>query len=90
MAVNVQALRARAPAGEALRRYEEVARLLTGQPHAAAEDGVGWVAALCRKLEVPPLRAYGIAEAGIPDLVAKAALASSMKGNPIALTPEEL
>ena len=48
------------------------------------------MAALCRKLDVPRLRAYGVAEAGIPDLVAKAALASSMKGNPIALTGEEL
>jgi alcohol dehydrogenase class IV len=73
-----------------LRRYEEVARLLTGQSHAAAEDGVRWVAALCRKLEIPPLRAYGVTGSDIPDLVAKAAHASSMKGNPIALTSEEL
>ena len=90
MEVNVQALRARAPESEPLRRYEEVARLLTGQSHAAAEDGARWVAALCRKLEVPPLRAYGVGDADIPDLVAKAANASSMKGNPIVLTSEEL
>ena len=90
MEVNVQALRARAPGSEPLRRYEEVARLLTGQSHAAAEDGVRWVAALCRKLEIPPLRAYGVTGSDIPDLVAKAAHASSMKGNPIALTSEEL
>jgi alcohol dehydrogenase class IV len=90
MEMNVQALRARAPGGEPLRRYEEVARLLTGRPHATAEDGVRWVATLCRKLEVPPLHAYGVADAEIPDLVAKAAHASSMKGNPIVLTPDEL
>ena len=90
MEMNVQALRARAPGSEPLRRYEEVARLLTGQSHAAAEDGVRWVAALCRKLEIPPLRAYGVTGSDIPDLVAKAAHASSMKGNPIALTSEEL
>jgi alcohol dehydrogenase class IV len=90
MEVNVQALRARAPGSEPLRRYEEIARLLTGQSHAAAEDGVRWVAALCRKLEIPPLRAYGVTGSDIPDLVAKAAHASSMKGNPIALTSEEL
>jgi alcohol dehydrogenase class IV len=41
-------------------------------------------------LEIPPLRAYGVTEADIPDLVEKAAQASSMKGNPIVLTPEEL
>ena len=90
MEVNVQALRARAPGSAPLRRYEEVARLLTGQSHAAAEDGVRWVAALCRKLEIPPLRAYGVTGSDIPDLVAKSAHASSMKGNPIALTSEEL
>jgi alcohol dehydrogenase class IV len=90
MEMNVQALRARAPGSAPLRRYEEVARLLTGQSHAAAEDGVRWVAALCRKLEIPPLGAYGVTGSDIPDLVAKAAHASSMKGNPIALTSEEL
>ena len=90
MEANVQALRERAAGAEPLRRYDEIARLLTGQSHATAEDGVRWVAALCRKLEVPPLRAYGLDEAAIPDLVSKAAAASSMKGNPIALTSEEL
>jgi alcohol dehydrogenase class IV len=90
MEANVQALRARAAGAEPLRRYEEIARLLTGHSHATAEDGVGWIASLCRKLEIPPLRAYGLDETAIPDLVAKAAAASSMKGNPIPLTPEEL
>ena len=67
-----------------------MARLLTGRSQATAEDGVRWIAEICRKLEIPPLRAYGVSEADIPDLVAKAAQASSMKGNPIVLTPEEL
>jgi alcohol dehydrogenase class IV len=90
MEVNIQALRARAPASQALGRYDEVARLLTGRPQATAEDGVRWTAEICRKLEIPPLRAYGVTEADIPILVEKAAQASSMKGNPIVLTPEEL
>ncbi len=90
IAINVQALRARDAAGPALGRYEEVARLLTGQPQATAEDGVQWIAQLCRRLEIPPLRAYGVAAADIPRVVEKAAHASSMKGNPVALTPEEL
>ncbi len=86
MEVNVRALRARGSA----RRYEEVARLLTGRPHATAEDGAAWIAGLCRRLEVPALRVYGVREANIPDIVAKAAKASSMKGNPVELTPAEL
>jgi alcohol dehydrogenase class IV len=90
MEVNIRALRRRMPESAALSRYGEIARLLTGSPHASAEDGAGWVAALCRKLEIPPLRAYGVAESDISGLVDKAARASSMKGNPIALTAEEL
>jgi alcohol dehydrogenase class IV len=90
IAVNIQALRARAPASQALGRYAEVARLLTGRSHATAEDAVSWTSEICKRLEIPPLRAYGVAESDIPGLVEKAAQASSMKGNPIVLTPQEL
>ena len=90
MEVNIRALRSRAPESQPLRRYEEIARLLTGHSHAAPEDGVRWVAALCRQLEIPPLRAYGVAASDIPALIAKASQASSMKANPLPLTPAEL
>ena len=90
MAINVQALRARAPHSPALQRYEEIAALLTGRPHADAEEGVEWVAGLCRKLEIPPLRTYGVRTEHVPELVEKAAQTNSMKGNPIPLTNEEL
>ena len=43
-----------------------------------------------RRLEIPPLRTYGIGEEHVADLVGKAARANSMKANPIALTPDEL
>jgi alcohol dehydrogenase class IV len=90
MEINVRALRQRAPGSESLRRYDEVGRLLTGRPQAAAEDGVRWTAEMCRRLEIPPLRKYGVSRGDIAVLVEKAAKAGSMKGNPIVLTPEEL
>jgi alcohol dehydrogenase class IV len=90
MQINVRALRQREPENQALARYGEIARLLTGRPQAEAEDGVTWTREICRKLEVPPLRAWGVTAADIPVLVEKAANASSMKGNPLALTPAEL
>jgi alcohol dehydrogenase class IV len=90
MEINLEALRQRAPNSEALKRYEKVALLLTGMPHATAEDGVWWTAELVRRLEIPPLREYGVGAGDIPDLVKKAAKASSMKANPIVLTEEEL
>jgi alcohol dehydrogenase class IV len=90
MRLNLQALQARAPQHDALRRYEEIARILTGNSLAAAEDGVQWVGNLCNTLKVQPLRACGLTPEAFPFLVEKAAQASSMKANPLPLTTEEL
>ena len=87
---NVRALRQRAPGSEALSRYDEVVQLLTGSDRATADDGVAWVRDLVRELQIPSLGAYGITAGQVSGLVEKAAQASSMKGNPIALTHEEL
>ena len=89
-AANVRALRARSPHAPALARYEEAARLLTGRTESRAEDASEWLAALVSSLPVPRLGAYGLNEAEISDVVALAKRASSMQGNPIALTDEEL
>jgi alcohol dehydrogenase class IV len=88
--VNVRALRARADASPALARYDEVARILTGNAAARAEDGATWLRELVGALHVPPLATYGVTEADIPLVSAKARKASSMQGNPIVLTDDEL
>jgi len=59
-------------------------------PAAGPEDGAAWTLRLCGELKVPPLRSYGIADEHLEVLVEKAAQASSMKGNPIPLTSQEL
>jgi alcohol dehydrogenase class IV len=87
---NIKALRERQPQADALGRYTEVARLLTGDPSAVAEDGVVWLNELCRALNILPLSAYGLMQADFPGLIEHAAKASSMQGNPIQLKPEEL
>jgi alcohol dehydrogenase class IV len=87
MNVNIAALRT---AGAGLERYNKVARILTGNEHAQPEDGATWVAHLCQDLEIPSLRTYGVSPADVPVLVEKAASASSMKANSIALTHEQL
>jgi alcohol dehydrogenase class IV len=87
--VNIRALRARDPGSEALRRYETVARLLTGRPAARAEDAVEWTREICRELRIPSLRTYGVCDGDWPVIIEKAARASSMKGNPIALAQDE-
>jgi len=90
MEVNIRALRARAPQSDSLRRFQTVARILTGDADAAPEDGVNWVSRVCQALSIPPLRSYGVQERDVPVLVENAAQASSMKANPIPLTPDEL
>ena len=88
--VNIHALRSRAAQSDRLQRYETVARILTGEAAAGAEAAASWVRGLCDELNIQPLRAYGITEHDTPDLVEKASQASSMKGNPIPLTPAEM
>ncbi len=90
MQVNVRVLRERQPDSKVLSRFGTVARILTGNPAASAEEGVRSIADLCRRLGVRPLADYGVGPADVPDLVEKASRASSMKGNPIVLTPAEL
>jgi alcohol dehydrogenase class IV len=90
MEANINALQSRASESPAMNRYDEVARLITGSSAARAADGIAWVQKLCLKLQVQPLAAYGIEEKDFTDIVAKSRKASSMKGNPIELTKEEL
>lgn len=90
MAVNVEVLHARAPDSPAVARYAEVARLLTGRPTATTADGVAWVEALTADLHIPRLAAYGISPQDFDQIIPRARAASSMAGNPIVLTDQEL
>jgi alcohol dehydrogenase class IV len=90
MSINVRALSERQPEHPALRKYDEIGRILTGDAAASAADGVRWVQMLARDLRIPPLRAYGVGPEHVADLVKVTAVASSTKANPIVLTPAEL
>ena len=90
MAGNIKALQSRATQSPALKRYQEVARILTGRSTAKASDGIAWVRELCAQLQVPHLAEHGIQEHDFTNIVAKSKNASSMQGNPIVLTETEL
>jgi alcohol dehydrogenase class IV len=89
MEANLRALRLREPDSQGLARFGELAGLFTGEVNAQAEEGVDWVRRLCADLNIPSLRAYGLAANDAEILCEKAAQASSMKGNPLPLTPGE-
>jgi alcohol dehydrogenase class IV len=49
-----------------------------------------WLRELVEELGVPPLGRYGLGAAHVAEVVQKSKRASSMQGNPIALTDDEL
>jgi len=87
---NVAALRSGQPGHPALRRYTDAARLLTGDPAAAIEDGVGWIRETIALLGVPGLGSFGLRPDDAGDVAAKAARSSSMQGNPVPLSEADL
>jgi alcohol dehydrogenase class IV len=90
MQANVKALQTRMPASQVLARYKEVAQILTGKISADVADGVEWVRHLFTALKIPHLAEYGLHKKDFTTIVAMAKKASSMKGNPIDLTDDEL
>jgi alcohol dehydrogenase class IV len=90
METNIKALRKRAADSPLLARYDELAHILTRSTKARAEDGVAWVRNLCQALQVESLAQLGLSRADFPAVASKSQKASSMQGNPIRLTEEEL
>ena len=87
---NVRALRERDPGSPALDRYAAAARLLIGRDAATVEDAVAWLRETVEALHVPPLGDVGLAPAQHAEVAEKAARSSSMLGNPVALSGDEL
>ncbi|MDO4783599.1 MAG: iron-containing alcohol dehydrogenase [Propionibacteriaceae bacterium] len=85
---NLSAMFSREPANPAIERYRDAALLLTGQRHTSALQE--WLWELGRHLETPGLGSFGLSAADYAEAVRGAQRASSMRGNPIELTPAEL
>jgi alcohol dehydrogenase class IV len=87
---NVRTLRARDAADPALDRFAEASQLLTGCPGATIEEGVAWLRETVSLLDVRGLDGYGLPADRSDEIVIKAAGSSSMRGNPVVLSPAEL
>lgn len=90
MEVNLRALRERNPNSPALHTYQEVAVMLTADTGCTPEDGAAWVRELCKEMVIAPLSELGVKRKDFNQLANKAAKASSMQGNPVELTQDEL
>jgi alcohol dehydrogenase class IV len=90
MRANVSRLYETSPGSDAGLRFAELGSLLTGEECATADDAVQWVEELVAKVGIPPLRRWGVTAADSAEICAKAAKASSMKGNPVVFSLEEL
>jgi alcohol dehydrogenase class IV len=73
-----------------LKKYDNLAKILTNDSKAVATDGVDWVQNLIRKLNIQGLSKFGLTESDFDELVGKAKVASSMKGNPVFLGDHRL
>jgi len=90
MLVNAEILSNRGDDFEKLSRFEDIARWVTGVENATIEEGVEWIASLCKKMEIPRLSELGIKKIDFPAIIQKSKNSSSMKGNPIQLTEQEM
>jgi len=88
--VNVRAMKARDPESKSLERYNIVAKILTNNKNAQAEQAIEWNRNLRKTMQIPSLKKLGLERKDIPIAAAKSRKSSSMKGNPIELTDEEL
>jgi alcohol dehydrogenase class IV len=87
---NIRALETRQPEHPALRRYGEIAQILTGEKDANAPEGARWTSQLVEDLKIPRLSAFGMSSEDFPEAVHKTQKANSFKGNPIVLDEKEL
>lgn len=66
-------------------RFDDVARWLTADRTASAEDGLAWLDQTRAELGIPGLAGFGLTRGDAAAVAALAARASSMAGNPVKL-----
>lgn len=75
---------------ELTQRLLEIASWVTGTDGASIAQAVEWFIALNQELNIPRLRDIGIRQSHFEAIIKKSMHSSSMKGNPVLLSPDEL
>jgi alcohol dehydrogenase class IV len=87
---NYAAMKAREPNNPALAKFDEAVKIILQDESGTFDEGLERLKTFCMQMFVPGLSEYNITESDFSEIVSKAQNASSMKGNPIQLTEEEL
>jgi len=90
LVVNLRVLKDREPDNRAITRFDEIGKILTGKDNATADDAVAWIQETSELLQIPGLAAHGVQREHFSAITEKSGKSSSMKGNPITLTIEEM
>lgn len=90
LAINISALRERSPDHTTLERYTTIGILLNEDPAAKPETSVQWVNRITMRFGIKHLSSYGLVEEYFKGIIDRSVISSSMKGNPITLTEDEL
>ncbi|MBG0787755.1 MAG: iron-containing alcohol dehydrogenase [Anaerolineaceae bacterium] len=90
MKYNAQVLQSLPGMDAMLRRFQQVAAWVTGDPAATIDEGVGWLAELAKALQIPGLHEMGITRADFSRIIEKSKVSSSMQKNPVKLDEQTL
>lgn len=88
--INERVLKERYPNHACHLRLKELTEMIVGVQGAPFDQALLWIQETVDMLKIPGLQSYGLIQEQIPTLVEKSMKASSMKGNPIPLTPDEV
>jgi len=71
-------------------RFKEIAEWITGDKAATIQDGVEWISSLAASLDIPGLSELGISSSDFDSIIDKSKRSSSMKGNPVTLSDDQM
>ena len=88
--VNARIIAERENNSQIHHRFLDIARWVSGNEKAKIEDGVDALRNIAEKMNIPKLSDFGIKKSDFPMIIKKSKNSSSMKGNPIQLSDNEM
>ncbi len=73
-----------------VQKFHVIASLLIGDEQGEIVNAIQWLRSTCETLNIPRLKALGIRTTDLDEIVKKAMVSSSMKGNPVELSEGQL